>query len=282
MKHISLFITATALLMAPVLSAAAKSAEMLDGPIVDELRTGQNSGDQRFDHSTFDALLKQFADPDAGTVDYAGLAEHRDALNRYLQSLADVDLTGLSGAEQLALLLNAYNACTLDLILNHYPDIDSIRDISNPWTTERCGVGGHTLTLDEIEHNLIRPMFRDPRIHFAVNCAAVDCPPLADFAFTGPDVVDQLQERTEATLSDERFVNIESRWIRSDRLRYTRVMHWYDDDFVDDIFRGHASTIAEYISRHTRNDEIRRFIDEHDGDPPASAMSYDWSLNDVE
>lgn len=275
----SLFVVA-AVLLTPVFAAAGSSSQLFDGPIVDELRQGQTTGDDTFDHSTYDALLDRHVDMDAGTVDYAGVKRDHDELQQYLGELADADLTSLGADEQLALLINVYNGCTLDLIVDHYPGIDSIRDISSPWDIQRCEVGGHTLTLDQVEHEIIRPMYRDPRIHFAVNCAAVDCPPLADFAYQGARIDDQLRARTEAVLSDEQFVRTESRLLFGDRLRFTRVMHWYEDDFVDDQFKGHADTVAAYIGEHTQDDELGAFIEDHDGDPPARPLRYDWSLND--
>lgn len=282
MRHVIAIAAGTAVVLAPFFALGASPAQLLEGPIVEQLREGQQGGDEAFDHSTFDALVSRHVDVQAGRVDYAAVADARDRLDEYLQQIAAAELETLDGDEQLALLINAYNACTLELIVDHYPEIDSIRDISSPWETPRCDVGGHTLSLDQIEHNVIRPMYRDPRIHFAVNCAAVDCPPLADFAYTGDEIDDQLRRRTERTLSNHRYVRIESRMIFGDRLRYTRVMHWYEDDFLDADFRGYASTVAEYIARHTEREEIRRFVEEHDGEPSASPLGYDWSLNDVD
>ncbi len=251
------------------------SAELIDSPIVDELREGLDNGDESFDHSSYEQLLKRHVDHDAGTVDYESLQDDEEQLDTYLASIADADLTRLPEDEQHALLLNAYNGYTLSLILDHYPEIDSIRDISSPWTTERYEVGGYTLSLDQIEHQIIRPMYRDPRIHFAVNCAAVDCPHLAEFAYTGDELDAQLDERTEATLGNSKFVRIED-----DTLYYTRVMHWYESDFVDPDFKDHAPNVAQYISPRS-TEEIARFVDDHDGEPPASPLEYDWGLNDA-
>ena len=257
-----------------IVGCSAPGAELIDCPIVDELEAGMESGDQVFDHSGYTELLEAHVDSTAGTVDYAALQDDEEQLDAYLASLADVDLSELDGDEQLALLLNAYNAYTLKLILEHYPGIDSIRDISSPWTTERYDVGGYTLSLDQIEHGIIRPLYKDPRIHFVVNCAARSCPYLAEYAYTGEQLEEQLQERTEAILSDERFVRIED-----DRLRYTKVMEWYESDFVDSSFTGHAPNVAQYIARYS-SDEVRQFVESNDGDPRTSSLDYDWDLND--
>jgi hypothetical protein len=257
-------------------TSANDAPETLESPIVGELETGMQEGEGTFDHTAFNELLSAHVDESAGTVDYAALAEERDKLDAYLGRIAEADLTDLSADAQLALLINAYNGYTLQLILENYPDIDSIQDLSDPWSTERFEVGGHTLSLDQIEHGLIRPIYRDPRIHFAVNCAAVDCPHLADEAYTGENLDQQLEAQTEAILTKEKFVRLED-----DTLRFPRVMKWYRVDFVDDSFDGSAANIPSYLADYTRK-EVRTFIAQHDGDPPAEPLEYDWSLNDVE
>lgn len=254
---------------------SAPSAELLDSPIIGELERGMESGASTFDHSLYDELLQAHVDQDSGLVDYAGLKAEEEKLDSYLATLGEVDLTTIDGDEQLALLINAYNAYTLKLIIENYPGVASIRDLSDPWTTVRYHVGGYQLSLDQIEHNIIRPLYRDPRIHFAVNCAARDCPNLADFAFTGAEVDSQLDARTRAILTDSRFVRVEN-----DRLLYTRVMHWYESDFTDPAFSGHARNVASYIAPYGTA-EVRSFIESHDGDPPTSPLDYDWSLNDA-
>ena len=243
---------------------------------IDALESGMEEGDGAFDHQSYDQLLSEHVNLDAGTVDYSALQQHEEGLEQYLERIADVDLSTLPRDEQLALLINAYNGYTLQLILEHYPDIDSIQDLSEPWSQAQYEVGGHTLSLDQIEREIIRPVYQDPRIHFAVNCAAVDCPYLADFAYKGDKIDEQLESRTEAILSNEQFVQVES-----EELRYPKVMKWYRSDFTDDSFQGSASNVAEYIASHTR-DEVRTFINEHDGAPPISPLDYDWSLNDAE
>jgi hypothetical protein len=241
-----------------------------------ELQKGMEEGSGSFDHQSYDQLLSQHVNQAEGTVDYGSLKQNQKALEQYLGRIADAELETLPRDEQLALLINAYNAYTLKLILENYPDIESIKDLSNPWSTERYEVGGHTLSLDQIEHELIRPVYKDPRIHFAVNCAAVDCPYLASFAYTGAELDDQLDSRTDAILTNEQFVSVEE-----NTLRYPKVMKWYRSDFVSGSFQGSASNIAQYIKPHSRK-SIRAFIETNGGDPPVEPMSYDWSLNDAE
>lgn len=257
-------------------SGATDGPQTLESPIVGELETGMQEGEGSFDHTAFDELLSAHVDASKGTVDYAALAEERDKLDSYLGRIAEADLAELSADAQLALLINAYNGYTLQLILDNYPELDSIQDLSEPWSIERFTVGGHTLSLDQIEHGLIRPIYRDPRIHFAVNCAAVDCPHLAEEAYAGENLDQQLETQTEAILTNEKFVQLQD-----GTLRFPRVMKWYRIDFVDDSFEGSAANIPSYLADYTR-DEVRNFVEQHDGAPPAEPLEYDWSLNDVE
>lgn len=157
--------------------------------------TGAAEADAGFSHEIWDGLLTRFvhlsADDTASRVDYEGFAEARQMLAAYLGQLASVtrvDFDRWPVAEQLAFLINAYNAWTIDLILEHYPGIESIRDIGflpgAAWRLRRVELFGRKMSLDTLEHDMIRgwDRFREPRIHFAVNCAAVGCPALSDRA----------------------------------------------------------------------------------------------------
>jgi hypothetical protein len=144
---------------------------------------GDHAGEAAFDHSMFDTLLGAYVDAD-GFVDYAGLLGDAARLDAYLDQLAAAPFDALGRDEKLALLINAYNAFTLRLILDHYP-VASIQDIPAPerWDAVRWRVGPHTWSLNQIEHEEIRPKFVEPRIHFALVCAAVGCPPLRAEAY---------------------------------------------------------------------------------------------------
>ena len=162
-----------------------------------------------FDHSRFDALLRAHVDAD-GLVDYARLRTREAELDAYVGSLAAARFEELGRDEKLALLINAYNAFTLRLVLDHWP-LTSIRDIpaEQRWDARRWRLDGETLSLNQIEHERIRPRFREPRIHFALVCAARGCPPLRAEAYTGA--------RLEAQLADQaRRVHSDGRWLRFD------------------------------------------------------------------
>ena len=159
-----------------------------------------------FDHSRWNTLLQQHVQPQRGgvatAVDYDGVAENREALLSYLDSLTAVtqgEFNAFSRDEKLAFLINAYNAFTVELILRENQP-DSIRDIgslfSSPWDKAFFSLLGESRTLDELEHEMIRgnPDLMDPRIHFAVNCASIGCPALRATAYTGEQLEAQLEE----------------------------------------------------------------------------------------
>ncbi|MEM7137359.1 MAG: DUF547 domain-containing protein [Myxococcota bacterium] len=221
-----------------------------------------------FDHSVYDRLLAQHVDSD-GFVDYPGLREDQATLDEYLNALGSVALDALGRDERLALLINAYNAFTLRLILDHFP-VKSIRKIpaAKRWKAKRWRLGGRTRSLDEIEHEMIRPNFREPRIHFALVCAAVGCPPLRAEAYTG--------ERLEAQLEDQmRVAHGNRRWVRYRRGRSTIALTslylWYAGDFEQV-----AGSVLAFVARH--HDVLA--ADLATGHTPSVRhLDYDWSLN---
>ena len=156
------------------------------GPMVQANTTKPAS----FDHSALDALLKAYVK--RGMVDYDSCAQS-GKFNEYLEALGRTDPSGLSRNDQLAFWINAYNAYTIKLIIAHH-ERQSIRNINRsfgfvkaygPWKEKLAMVGGHAYGLDEIEQDIIRPRFGEPRIHFALVCAAMGCPPLRSEAYTG-------------------------------------------------------------------------------------------------
>jgi hypothetical protein len=257
-------------------SGCAPKAEKIDSPIIDRLEKGMESGTKTFDHSAYDELLGEHVRQREGLVDYAGLDEDEEKLDSYLESIASADLASLGREEQLALLINAYNAYTLKLIIENYPEIESIREIDAPWETARYTVGGFELSLDDIEHGIIRPVYKDPRIHFAVNCASIGCPPLRASAYEGADVDEQLDVATQDTLRDERYVRLEG-----DTLYLNKIFKWYGEDFIDDDFRNSAATVPRFVARYAR-EEVAELVEKEGGSPTVSFLEYDWSLNDVE
>jgi hypothetical protein len=244
----------------------------LFGPPEVTLREAYEPGDggPDFDHSVLDTLLKEHVDP-AGWVDYAGLADDPASLDTYLDSLATAPFAALGRDAKLALLLNAYNAFTLRLILDHYP-LDSIRDIPprERWEGRTWNVGGHRWTLEQIEHEQCRANFREPRIHFALNCASIGCPPLRPEAYTAARLEDQLADQTAGVHRDPRWARFDP---DSGVLELTRLYLWYAGDF-EQVAGSVLDFVAPLIPA------LRRYRDAH-GDPEVRWLDWDWNLNDA-
>lgn len=266
------------LLLALAAAGCAPRAQQIRGDVAEEIRRGLASGTESFDHSAFDALLSKHVDEEAFRVDYRGLKQDEAALDAYLAALGAARLAALGRDELFALFLNAYNASTLKTILRTMtPErpggVPSIRDIPGVFRRSDHRVGGYLLSLDNIEHHILRPIFRDPRIHFAVNCAAVSCPPLAASAYTGARLDAQLDAAARRALGSPAYARVEA-----GRLLLTKVLDWYGADFTDARFAGHAASLPEYVARYAAAD-VREFIARHGGRPPVRFLDYDWSLN---
>ena len=180
-------------------------------------------------------------------------------------------LSKLAPAELEALLINAYNAITVASILAH-PSVTTIRDIDGVWDETEHRVGGFELTLDDIEHTLLRPFFRDPRIHFAVNCASASCAPLPRWAFDGAKLDRQLDERARLFLADARNVKLEG-----GTLLLSRYFDWYGGDFTAEGWNPRAATIPEFVALYTTSDVAARIRSA--GPLEVVFFDYDWSLN---
>jgi len=234
-----------------------------------EKYAGQHDG-VGFDHSAWDTLLKQHVDRD-GWVDYAALANNTTELDRYIQHLGQAPFDKLGRDAKLALLINAYNAFTIRLILDYYP-VQSIKDIpaDKRWSDRRWQVSDQTWSLSQIEHEQVRPNFKEPRIHFALVCAAVGCPPLRNEAYTA----DRLEEQLEA---QSKYVHAHARWFRYDldknTLWLTSLYNWYHGDFEQA-----AGSILGFVTRYSPLDQP---ID-NDGGPAIRWLDYDWALNSRE
>jgi len=253
-------------------AACAPGSPPLDGPVAAAVERALASGQAHFRHAIWARLLSEGTRD--GLVDYGYFGSRRADLDAYQASLAGADLGGMARGDLLALLLNAYNACTVSAILDH-PGVTSIRDIPGVWTETRHRVGGYDLTLDEIEHRLLRPFFKDPRIHFAINCASRSCAPLPPWAFEGDRIDAQLEERRRAFLADTRNVRVEGA-----RLRVSRYFDWYGGDFVGTGWVGSAPSLAAYI-RPAAAPDVAALIDRHGGAPEIGFLEFDWSLNSV-
>jgi len=250
----------------------------------------------QFDHShaAWTALLaKHVVTMDAGKasqVRYAGFQQDRAALTAYRDALAKVsadEFQGWSKDRQLAFLINAYNANTVELILTRYPNIRSIWDfgkiLNNPFRQKFVRLLGRELSLDDIEHGMIRAegAYNDPRIHFAVNCASVGCPMLREEAYAGERIERQLEEQTVRFFSD-RSRNRYNPQTRA--LEVTKLLDgspWYAADFRKG-WKGFTSVegfLAKYADLLADRPEDRQAI--RDQKAPIRFLEYDWTLNNA-
>lgn len=161
------------------------------------------------DNSLYAELLAKYVKD--GVVDYQGFKKEEQKLDQYLDLLDKTDPAELSRNEQYAYYINVYNVYTLKLILDNFKDgkpLDSIKDIGglfkSPWKIDFVKAGGKVYKLDDIEHNVLRPTFKDPRVHFAVNCASKSCPPLISVPYQGDTLDQQLDENTISFLNDSK------------------------------------------------------------------------------
>lgn len=222
-----------------------------------------------FDHAIFDRLLRKHVDKD-GWVDYEGFQADAASLDGYIASLQSAPFVDLDRDEKLAFLLNAYNAFTLRLILDHYP-IKSIKDIPSAkrWDAKRWQFGGMTLSLNQIEHEQIRPKFSEPRVHFALVCAAIGCPKLRNEAYQATRIEAQLEDQT-------RYVHTHDRWFRyqsgSDEVHLTKLYNWYGSDF-----KQVAGSAMAFAARYSV--PLQKAMDQNQK-PKIKWLDYDWTLND--
>ena len=220
----------------------------------------------------------------ASTVDYAGVARDRAALDAYRAALAAVtrnELDAWPEADRLAFLVNAYNAHTIALVLTRYPDLASIKDlggwITSPWKQRFFELLGEPRSLDDVEHRMIRGGVgaREPRVHFALNCASVGCPALRPEAYRGDALEAQLADQTRRFLSDRTRNRFDA---AAGRLEVSKIFDWYGDDFV-----RAAGSVGRFLAPHAAllSDDAGARVNIEAAAVPIVFLDYDWALNDA-
>jgi hypothetical protein len=214
------------------------------------------------------------------------VARERQVLTDYLDRLSKVsreEFDSWTKDGQLAFLINAYNAWTVELILTRYPDLESIKDLGSlfksPWKKKFIPLLGEKRSLDDIEHGLIRGSgrYNDPRIHFAVNCASIGCPALKNEAYREDILEKQLEEATMLFLSDK-----SRNKMTEGKLQVSSIFKWYREDF-EDGWRG-ATTLSQFLAlfkdslglSDTEADELAA------DNITITFLDYDWKLNSVD
>jgi hypothetical protein len=222
---------------------------------------------QSVDHRIYAELLEKYVD--AGRVNYKRLKTDEKQLDAYLKVLEAVDPAALSRDEQFAFYINAYNAWTLKLILSGYPGVKSIKDLGtlfkSPWKKKIVRIDGGITTLDDVEHNILRPRFQDPRVHFAINCAAKSCPPLRSEPYRGEVLNQQLDDVTRSFLN-----NASSYRLQGEQFYVSRIFKWFSEDFSNDVIGFYLVYATADLKKQLRlgMNQIR-----------VAYLPYDWSLN---
>lgn len=221
-------------------------------------------------HSGFDQLLQKYVD-DQGLVNYKGLRSERSRLKSYLAILeGNAPQKSWTRDQKLAYWINAYNAYTLDLILEHYP-VESIKDIgstikipfvSTAWDIKFIKIGGKEYDLNNIEHGIIRKDFDEPRIHFALVCAAVSCPKLQNRAYVPEKLDAQLTKAAKEFLNNPSKNSIKN----ANKATLSKLFNWYGGDFKKE------GTLIEYINRYA-DTKLSKGAD-------IDWMDYNWQLNE--
>ncbi len=210
------------------------------------------------DHAAFDALLRKHVSG-TGKVNYGGLKQDESKLDAYLATLAAATPQSDWGRKaSLAYWINAYNAFTIKRVLNAYP-LKSIKDLDggDPWAVKWITLDGKKYSLNQIENDIIRPRYSEPRIHFAVNCAAVSCPPLANQAFTAANLNSLLEQRAKAFINNDRYNQVSA-----DKATVSRIFDWYGKDFGD---------LRTYLNKYATTDLKEGAKIDY--------KEYDWALN---
>lgn len=270
------------LLLGLLMLSACISVERLFAPAPDLmsdrwLRSSEQPGPAP-DYAAYDAFLARYhrvTNDGRAQVHYAAVTpEDQAKLESFLMRMQHTDPGRLDRNQQLAYWINLYNAQTIRVILDHYP-VDSIRDIGDgllglgPWAHADLRVNGSPLSLNDIEHGIVRPVFDDRRIHYALNCAATGCPNLAPQAWRAATLDDHLSAAEHAYIHDPRGVRVG----KDGTITVSKIFGWFREDFG-----GTETSVFAYLKDHA--------------DPPLRAAleargridgyAYDWSLNDAD
>ncbi len=233
---------------------------------------------QTVDHRAWGVFLQRYRVTGAdrmARIRYAAVtAADRAALAQYVARLEAVDVDRLARPEQFAYWVNLYNAVTMRLVLERYP-VKSIRDISlrgglfevGPWGAKLVTVKGERLSLDDIEHRILRPLWRDPRIHYVVNCASVGCPDVPPAPLTGANSETVLDAAARAYINHRRGAEV-----RDGRLAASSIYRWYREDFG-----GSEAGVLAHLRRYAAPALAAQLA----GISSVDRYRYDWALNDA-
>ncbi|MBP6310914.1 MAG: DUF547 domain-containing protein [Flavobacteriales bacterium] len=219
-------------------------------------------------HETWDLLLR--AHVKGPVVDYKGMLKDKAKIDLYcvlLKNMAPRD--EWTKQEKLAYYINLYNAQTVKLIVDNYP-VESIRDlepkvsipgVNSVWHATKFMVGDKELSLNDVEHEILRKM-GDPRIHFAINCASISCPPLRNEAYTADKLEQQLADQAKTFINSDRYNKI-----TASAADLSAIFDWFGGDFTKE------GTLVQYLNKYSTT--------KIDQNAKVTYLDYDWKLNDV-
>lgn len=237
---------------------------------------------QPLSYQDYAEVLQDYVDA-SGRVDYEKLQNNRQKLDKFNAAIGSVPPNTYefwTDEEKIAFLINAYNSLTLEAIVDNYPT-ESIRDIPGVWERKKFRVIGQEMTLNEIEHEILRKQFNEPRIHMALVCASIGCPKLRTEPFTGEKLNAQLDEQTKAFLAIPDNFRIDR---DSERVYVSSIFKWFGKDFEKsygkeknfDNLNGKETAFINFISQYLSPTE-QEYLSL--GGYKVSYLDYDWSLN---
>ena len=246
-----------------------------DAPL-DQWRVSNEANTTTIDHTLWQQTLDEFlissSPSGVNLVDYQAIVEEgKPALSTYLKAMSATNIIDFAKKEQFAYWINVYNALTLHLISENYP-VDSITDIPGglaefgPWDNPAITVLGESLSLNDIEHRILRPIWADHRIHFAVNCASIGCPNLQPQAFSASNLQALLGKSAQQFLAHDRGIQI-----NQDSITLSSIFEWYSEDFGEN-----ETQILDTISEYLEPDQQQKIK----ANTFAIQYQYDWRLND--
>ena len=271
------------LLLLPLLSstAQANAFERLFAPKAErwefwDARDSDNTA--QIDHSGWNTFLGTYVLPGEDGINrvrYASVSDaDRQQLRNYIATLEQLPIRQYSSEQQLAYWINLYNALTIDVVLQHYP-VDSIRDIDispgffadGPWKKKLLAIEGEPLSLNDIEHRILRPVWQDPRLHYALNCASIGCPNLSNSAYQADTIDTRLDQAATSYINHPRGVSFDN-----GKLTVSSIYNWFRDDFGE----SDAAVIA-HLQRYALPPLQGALADSEN----IAGYRYDWSLNDA-
>jgi len=283
-RKILLTVTSTcllALLVTIPLLANAGALERLFAPkpeLWDAWLAHDDTSHKSISHQDWDTFLKSSIRKGGDGITriaYAGLPESdRKKLRAYIEAMQATRISKYSRNEQLVYWINLYNAVTVDIILSHYP-VESIRDIDispgffsdGPWGKQVLNIEGRALSLNDIEHRILRPVWQDARIHYVLNCASLGCPNLRQRAYTTTAIEEQLDIAAKEYIAHPRGVRI-----AGDGVYVSSIYNWFQKDFGDT-----EADVIKHIQGYTNAERASKL----DGIKFFAGDDYDWSLNDA-